>query len=613
MKYRSLLGLICLLSLCQSLKPSAFGQDAGVNWVATRSVPAAEAVQAAAADDKFFYAVTNKQIAKYDRESAERVAVSSGDALHLNSGFLWQGKLYCAHSNYPNQPERSEIKVLDTETMLLSTFKDFGDFGGSLTWAIRHEDAWWCNFAHYGEDNAKTFLVKFDDQWHEQTRWTYPGELIQSIGSYSLSGGIWQNGSLLVTDHDHPVLYRLALPTEGSVLKFIGKESAPFTGQGIARDPQTGGLVGINRAKRQVVFAVKQLDAFVSEVLQPFWRARRMSEPIFFIQPDDKTRPQATLLFQPEKVLSVISTTRETVFEAGRDYEFDAETAIIRLPEGSRIPVTTTEQLYPLMTSDLPKIARQQGDKTRGIFFDNGAGYHNLQVEVNYEFAAGQWKGIVHEFAGDKLPHTMKKLQDKEPVKILLSGDSISEGYNATKFTKAKPGCPAYGELVALAVEKHFGSKVSYTNYAVAGWSAGRGLQQVIAEKLGEQKPDLVIIAYGMNDVFARDAAGYQKNIKAIIETIRQASPGTEFILVATMLGNVEWGMPMEQFPLYRDALKELCGPGVVLADLTSVWEEFLKRKSFYDLTGNGVNHPNDFGHLVYAQAILALLIEAVK
>jgi hypothetical protein len=68
----------------------------------------------------------------------------------------------------------------------------------------------------------------------------------------------------------------------------------------------------------------------------------------------------------------------------------------------------------------------------------------------------------------------------------------------------------------------------------------------------------------------------------------------------------------MEQFAIYRDSLKELCGPGVVLADLTSVWGTLLKKKSFYDLTGNGLNHPNDFGHLVYAQAILSQLVPVV-
>ena len=42
------------------------------------------------------------------------------------------------------------------------------------------------------------------------------------------------------------------------MLESVGKQSIPFTGQGIAHDPKTGGLVGINRAKRQVVFASLQ-------------------------------------------------------------------------------------------------------------------------------------------------------------------------------------------------------------------------------------------------------------------------------------------------------------------------------------------------------------------
>ena len=45
------------------------------------------------------------------------------------------------------------------------------------------------------------------------------------------------------------------------------------------------------------------------------------------------------------------------------------------------------------------------------------------------------------------------------------------------------------------------------------------------------------------------------------------------------------------------------------MADLTTLWGELLERKRDCDLTGNGVNHPNDFGHRVYAQAILGLLI----
>src|SRR6187551_1438567 len=91
-------------------------------WGTVREIPAPEANQAAAADERFLYAITNKVVAKYDRETGMRIAVSTGPAEHLNSGFLHNGRVYCAHSNYPKQPEKSKTKVLDCESMELTTF-----------------------------------------------------------------------------------------------------------------------------------------------------------------------------------------------------------------------------------------------------------------------------------------------------------------------------------------------------------------------------------------------------------------------------------------------------------------------------------------------------------
>jgi hypothetical protein len=218
-------------------------------------MPAAEATQAAAADERHVYAIDNRRIARYDRATGERQAESHGEAFHLNSGFLHQGKLYCAHSNYPRTPAQSVIKTLDLKSMELADHHDFGDRYGSLTWVVRHDGSWWCNFAHYGADNAKTVLVRLDDQWQEQARYTWPGEVIRDLGTYSLSGGIWLDGKLLATGHDKPKVYRMKLPKQGAVLELIDTVAVPFPGQGIAVDPLTGGLVGIHRAKRQVVFA----------------------------------------------------------------------------------------------------------------------------------------------------------------------------------------------------------------------------------------------------------------------------------------------------------------------------------------------------------------------
>lgn len=228
-------------------------------WKSAREWPAPEAKQAAAADESFLYAITNTLVAKYDRKTGKRVAVSTGDkAEHLNSGFLWDGRIYCAHSNFPMLPEQSKLMVLDPDTMRLSTFKDFGNAGGSLTWAVRHEGHWWCNFAHYGAANSQTFLVKYDDSWRELGRWTYPLEIFRELHDYSFSGGLWRDGSLLVTGHDDPVLFRFQL-REGQ-LQLIEKLPIPFTGQGFAEDPGTGGLVGIDRARKRLVLAEKPAD-----------------------------------------------------------------------------------------------------------------------------------------------------------------------------------------------------------------------------------------------------------------------------------------------------------------------------------------------------------------
>ena len=244
-----LLSVICCAgAFAQQAKPSPA-------IVQTHVLKAPEAHQAACVDERFVYAIESTVIAKYDRASGDRISISTGEAKHLNSGFIWEGKVYCAHSNYPRKPEKSEIMVLDPDTMVLSPFKNFGEYRGSLTWVVRDGDAWWCNFAQYGADNAKTVLVKLDAEWRELGAWTYPDSVVKDLGQYSISGGVWREGLLLATGHDHKRIYRLRLPKSGSVLELIDKVPSPFPGQGIAIDPKTGGLVGIDRARQQIVFA----------------------------------------------------------------------------------------------------------------------------------------------------------------------------------------------------------------------------------------------------------------------------------------------------------------------------------------------------------------------
>lgn len=231
-------------------------------WELTSEIPSEHATQAAAADDKFVYSVSNTHIARYNRETGKLLGQATApDMLHLNSAFLWKGKLYCAHSNYPKKPEESDIRVYDPANDSVKVFHKFDKPPGSLVWCVRDpkDKFWWCCFAHYEKDNAKTFLARMDDEFKEQERWTFPRKVVDDWDNMSASGGIWDGDTLLVSHHHFKVLYRLKLPEEGKELELVESLDCPFPGQGIAVDPKVkGGLIGIDRGKRTIVLAKKK-------------------------------------------------------------------------------------------------------------------------------------------------------------------------------------------------------------------------------------------------------------------------------------------------------------------------------------------------------------------
>jgi hypothetical protein len=72
-----------MMSVCVFCLPVAAGSASGQQppaWTVTHVVSASEAFQAAAADGEFYYAISSTQVAKYSRESDERVATSTGEA-----------------------------------------------------------------------------------------------------------------------------------------------------------------------------------------------------------------------------------------------------------------------------------------------------------------------------------------------------------------------------------------------------------------------------------------------------------------------------------------------------------------------------------------------------
>ena len=346
---------------------------------------------------------------------------------------------------------------------------------------------------------------------------------------------------------------------------------------------------------------------YSEELLQPFWESGVMhGESVLFMQRADGGEARAMVLFPIERMISVKNSTGEIVYEEGKDYKWSKNSREIVLPSGSRIaPSAATDLLRPANSQQFHLPHRDgKGD----ILFGGKLEYQALQTTATYAHPREPWSEITPKLDEVGLPNTLAKLRGRKPLRIVVIGDSISTGCNASGWAGGPPFQPAYPELVRQKLTKEYGSEIELTNLSVGGMSTDWAVTMV--DEIVEARSDLVIIAFGMNDASGRPAIDYQAKVKSVIDQVRGKLPDVEFILVATMIGNRDWvSLKQELFPQYSAALKQLAGPGIAVADVTSIWAEMLKHKQHYDITGNGVNHPNDFGHRIYAQTVSALLV----
>jgi len=154
-------------------------------------------------------------------------------------------------------------------------------------------------------------------------------------------------------------------------------------------------------------------------------------------------------------------------------------------------------------------------------------------------------------------------------------------------------------------------SDITMVNSALAGTDTAWGVDDAnLVPRVINQNPDLVIIAFGMNDG-NRPLEDYRNKIQGMITKVRGANPDAEILLVSSMLPNTEvsWLATGNQ-GLYQNELVALqaANEGVGVARVTDAFRTLVAAKDYYDLSGNNVNHPNDFVVRLYAQIVLDAL-----
>ena len=169
-----------------------------------------------------------------------------------------------------------------------------------------------------------------------------------------------------------------------------------------------------------------------------------------------------------------------------------------------------------------------------------------------------------------------------------------------------EPFMPGWPQLLKYKLENTFKSEIELINTAVGGKRSDWGLE-CVDERLANYKPDLAVVAFGMNDGTEKvPKEEFRKNIEAIKERVLAQNKDTEFIFIATTLPNSDSVFDGYQRDYYNELLSCARKEDTVL-NMTGIHGALLERKRFVDMTGNNINHPNDFLIRIYAQAIISL------
>ena len=276
------------------------------------------------------------------------------------------------------------------------------------------------------------------------------------------------------------------------------------------------------------------------------------------------------------------------VYEAGRDYVVDAAAGTVARTADSRIPDFRNNMLY----------GQKDFDHTAFPGFGNRAFF----VYVDYR-ARGARPLCAPRDQAALLPRTAARLRAGGPFKIIAYGDSITAGIDAG--SREVQFQEQWARYLSVKFPK---AEITVENGATNGDGTAQGLAR-LREKVLDRAPDFVIIGFGMNDhnVSGPTPEQFADNLKAMTAQIREQT-GAEVLLYSAFPPNPDWKFGTHRMELYAEATRRAAEEArCAYADVFGIWKKVLERKDLPSLLANNINHPSDFGHGLYFEALKAV------
>ena len=358
-------------------------------------------------------------------------------------------------------------------------------------------------------------------------------------------------------------------------------------------------------------FLMEKFTQDLKDYLKPIWKSEKIiNETLTLVGEKD----EGVLLYEPTQLLSVKHYFLDVTYQENVDYQLIGK-KIIRLSD--KVPYWKEEEFYPLQFCEIRIGANREicdkFNEKRFLAFGEKDTFTKTQLAVSYVHK-GVWDGPIPCDYSGKFPNFQRKVKAGQPCKVLFYGDSITTGCNASGVDQGgntPPYMPPFPNMICAYLQEKYGAEMSLVNTAVGGMATQWGLENV-DERVISYQPDVVFIGFGMNDA-GTPRALYKQMMKEMIDKIHTALPNTEIMLFSSILPNPQaddgWFGSQRFFHMDLAELeKEYDFVG--FANVTTMHAHMLAMgKRYPDMTGNNINHPNDFTQRLYAQVLLTALL----
>lgn len=283
----------------------------------------------------------------------------------------------------------------------------------------------------------------------------------------------------------------------------------------------TGGKTSIARQGEHNAVQIRAEIPPLMREKTTFFRMSFRSKSVLYVTGDLYPTGNTVIYTLPQSVLLEEGTLKWQISGYAPVDEEDGELSYTQIVRSVVVPFQVSESVDGILTP--PKDVIESVDAAIGDV-------HALVTEVRRQLDAGELNGKDGAPGEENISKTkavLSRMQQKQPVRIVCYGDSITYGYTIGSGMQVPNPYPKV--LQQNLRDLYQNDSITVINAGHSGWQTDEALNGI--SEVINHAPDLCIFSFGINDAKGSVAGGtpltlqqYRENTETIIQTLLAAN-----------------------------------------------------------------------------------------